>query len=267
MAKGIYTGVNSTAQKVKKIYIGVNGVARKIKKGYIGDENGIARLFYSSGIPLAELPVGSLVSLNESGSPVTFYVAKHDYESGLNGTGRTLLVRKNIHSKIQWHTTHEAKYDVSYIDTWLNSTYKPKLDATIRTMIGKTKFYYDPSPLREDASTLNRSIFLLSVTELNLAKSGWQVESGYVTQLGTALPIASTLQIAYLENGDIESQWTRTPYNYVTYDKRYAVIASGSNWDYKYVTYTDGVRPVFTLPGTMEVNSTPNADGSYTVLV
>lgn len=48
MAKGIYTGVNSTAQKVKKMYIGVDGKARKIKKGYIGDENGIARIFYTS---------------------------------------------------------------------------------------------------------------------------------------------------------------------------------------------------------------------------
>ena len=243
-------------------------IGSETKDAYVGDANGIARLFYSTGIPLAELPVGSLVSLNESGSPVNFYVAKHDYESGLNGAGRTLLVRKNLHSKIQWHTEHEVKYASSNIDSWLNSTYRLTLDSAIRSAIGTTKFYYDPSQLKEDASTLSRSVFLLSVTELNLAKDGWQVDSGYVTQLGTALPIASTLQNAYLDgSSDIESQWTRTPYNYMTYEERYAVVVGNSNWDYKYVTYLNGVRPVFTLPETMEVNSTPNADGSYTVLV
>lgn len=39
--------------------------------------------------------VGSVVKLKEDGVLVDFYVAKHDYESGLNGVGRTLLVRKD----------------------------------------------------------------------------------------------------------------------------------------------------------------------------
>lgn len=49
MAKVIYSGVNSTARKVKNLYIGVNNTARKIKKGYIGVNN-IARQCYSSDI-------------------------------------------------------------------------------------------------------------------------------------------------------------------------------------------------------------------------
>lgn len=45
---GFYIGVDGKARKVKGIYIGVDGVARKVKKGYIGDENGKARLCWTS---------------------------------------------------------------------------------------------------------------------------------------------------------------------------------------------------------------------------
>lgn len=48
----------------------------------------------ATGTPLSDIPEGTLVKINESGSPVEFYVAKHDYETGLNGAGRTLLVRR-----------------------------------------------------------------------------------------------------------------------------------------------------------------------------
>ena len=43
----------------------------------------------NSGLPLSYLPEGSRVAINESGSPVLLDLAKHDYESGLNGAGRT----------------------------------------------------------------------------------------------------------------------------------------------------------------------------------
>ena len=45
---GFYVGVDGKARKVKGGYVGIDGVARKIKKGYIGDENGVARLCFST---------------------------------------------------------------------------------------------------------------------------------------------------------------------------------------------------------------------------
>ena len=50
-----------------------------------------------SGIPLSDYEEGDIIKLNEGGSPVEFYVSKHDYESGLNGSGRTLVVRKDTY--------------------------------------------------------------------------------------------------------------------------------------------------------------------------
>lgn len=44
---------------------------------------------------LGSKAVMSTVKLKENGTLVEFYVAKHDYESGLNGSGRTLIVRKS----------------------------------------------------------------------------------------------------------------------------------------------------------------------------
>ena len=52
-------------------------------------------------VRLSDMEEGALVKLKESGSPVEFYVAKHDYESELNGSGRTLLVRKDCYDNRQ----------------------------------------------------------------------------------------------------------------------------------------------------------------------
>ena len=43
-----------------------------------------------TGIAIGNLDEGAIITLNENASPVEFYVAKQDYESELNGAGRTL---------------------------------------------------------------------------------------------------------------------------------------------------------------------------------
>lgn len=79
----------------------------------------------------------------------------------------------------------------SAIDSWLNGTYKNLLDADIRGVIGTTKIKYTPGNGNNTVGTLERAIFLLSATELNRSASWFNVE-------GTALEIASSLQIAYM---------------------------------------------------------------------
>lgn len=152
---------------------------------------------------LGNKSVGSIVKLKENGVLVDFYVAKHDYENGLNGSGRTLVVRKDCYDTRQWHTSNVNAYATSAIDTWLNSTYKNLLDADIRGVIGTTKIKYTPGNGNTTVGTLERAIFLLSVTELGRSAS-------YANTEGTALSIASSLQIAYL-NGSAVVQWTRSP--------------------------------------------------------
>lgn len=75
---------------------------------------------------------------------------------------------------------------------------------------------------------------------------------------GTALEIASSLQIAYM-NGSAVVQWTRSPGTDSSY---YAVClyANGNVYNDN-CTYTYGSRPAFTLPSTLSVSD----DGTVSV--
>lgn len=204
---------------------------------------------------LGNKSVGSIVKLKENGVLVDFYVAKHDYENGLNGSGRTLVVRKDCYDTRQWHTSNVNAYATSAIDTWLNSTYKNLLDADIRGVIGTTKIKYTPGNGNTTVGTLERAIFLLSVTELGRSASFANTE-------GTALSIASSLQIAYL-NGSAVVQWTRSPYT--IYTDGACCLGTNGGVDGNYCVHTYGSRPAFTLPSTLSVsvNTAPTISGSY----
>lgn len=211
----------------------------------------------SFGLPLSSLAEGALAKLNESGSSVNFYLAKHDYESGLNGAGRELLVRKDCYDTRAWHNPSINAYATSAIDTWLNGTYKGLLDSKVQDMIGTTKFYYTPGNGNYTVTTLGRGVFLLSFTELGMS-------DGYARTEGSALPIAINLKIAHL-NGSAVYQWTRSPSTQVT-NSAFRLDTSGNGGTA--LCYGDlGSRPCFTLPVTALVNPTPNADGSYTLMV
>lgn len=199
-----------------------------------------------SGTMLSDIEEGELVKLNENGSPVEFYVAKHDYEPDLNGAGRTLLVRKDCYDNRVWDNGNVNAYASSDLDSWFNSTYKNMLDADIRSLIGTTKIRYTPSKSNWTVGTLERAVFALSATELGQSASWFNVE-------GSALPIASTLQVAHL-NGSTNTQWTRSPY---AYDAGGAVfLHSSGDVRSNYCSYSHGSRPSFTLPSTILADDT-----------
>lgn len=198
---------------------------------------------------LGQVAVGTLVKLNENGSPVKFYVAKHDYESGLNGAGRTLLVRKDVYEQLWWNNSSVNTYASSEVDNRLNSTYKSVLDGEVQELIGTTKIQYTPGNGNWAVETLERAVFLLSLTELGKSRTT------YANVEGSALPIASTL-IRVLFGGGPFTQWTRTP-NTSSGTSVWALEINGDEGTFGTIA-TAGVRPAFTLPGTLFVQS----DGS-----
>lgn len=207
------------------------------------------------GGTLSNLPVGSILKILEGGVLTDFYVAKHNYESGLNGAGRTLLVRKDCYDLRQWHSSLVNAYASSDIDSSLNSGYKPLFSSEIQAAIGTTRFYYTPGNGNLTVDTLSRAVFLLSVTELGKTAT-------YANAEGTALPIASTLQIAY-DDGYAVTQWTRTPATHATGSACYLQKngrLGGHTCTDKYWS-----RPVFTLPAKAPCEL--NADGSFTLLL
>lgn len=147
-----------------------------------------------------------------------------------------------------WDSGNVNAYASSDLDSWFNSTYKNMLDADIRSLIGTTKIRYTPGNGNNTVGTLERAIFALSLTELGQSHS-------YANTEGSALPIASTLRIAY-RNGSATTQWTRSPY---TNSTSYAWwLISNGNIDLNNCGNSYGSRPAFTLPSSLYVSD----DGS-----
>ena len=206
------------------------------------------------GIPLGSIAEGTIVYVNENGSPAAFYVAKHNYESGLNGDGRTLLVRKDCYDLRNWGkvpTEDRLSWEDSTILPWLNSDYMELLDSKIKNVIGSTNYRYsyvyrntatDKNLVRK--RTRADAVFLLSMTELGVPT---------YSDGTTALPIASTLRPAYY-NGSTVEQWSRNPTkgNYTNAEIVTKVLnAISSN---KRVSDTAGARPALSLPAETMVN-------------
>lgn len=197
---------------------------------------------------LGNKATGSIIKLKENGTLVDFYVAKHDYESGLNGSGRTLVVRKDVYDLRAWHSSNVNAWASCTLRSWLNSTYKALLDSDIQSLMGTTTYYYTPGNGSWSVTTRSDAVFQLSATELGQSQSWFNTE-------GSALPIASTLKIAY-KDGSATTQWTRSPY---TSSASYAVfLGSNGNVYGGYCTNTYGSRPAFTLPSNLYVSD----DGS-----
>lgn len=197
----------------------------------------------SSGKPLGDFSEGDIIQLNEGGDPVDFYVACHNYEQSLNGAGRTLVVRKDVYDQRAWHSSNVNAWASCTMRSWLNGDYKALLGPEIQEAMGTTTYRYTPGNGNNTVTTRSDAVFLLSLTELGQSHS-------YANTEGSALPIASTLRIAY-RNGSATTQWTRSV---DTNDTRNAIYLSSDGTVYNSLcTFSDGSRPVFTLPSDFRI--------------
>lgn len=200
-------------------------------------------MFLRRGLPqrLSGLNEGRIIKLNESGEPVEFYVACHNYEAALNGVGRTLIVRKECYDNRIFGNENNA-YANSALDSWLCNTYINLLDAGIQAAIGATKFYYTPGNGNKTVTTLQRKIFQLSVTELLGNGTLYNEE-------GSKLPIAEVLKIGTID-GAATKQLTRTPTITNSTTAIYVIGADGRSATQN-CGGTGGSRPAFTLPSNL----------------
>lgn len=197
----------------------------------------------SSGKHLGDFSEGDIIQLNEGGVPVDFYVAKHDYESALNGAGRTLVVRKDVYDQRAWHSSNVNAWASCSMRSWLNGDYKALLGPEIQEAMGTTTYHYTPGNGNTSVSTRSDAVFLLSATELGRSTTYANVE-------GSALPIASTLQIAY-QWGSATTQWTRSPYT--DYANGAWMLNSIGSIRGGVCTNARGSRPAFTLPSDFRI--------------
>ena len=195
----------------------------------------------SADILLGNIAEGQVVKINENGTPTEFYVAKHNYEPTLNGTGRTCLIRKLLYDYRQWNNTAVNTYANSAIDTWLNSTYKNLLDSVAQGLIGTTQFYFTPGNANMTVRTLERAVFLASIAELGKAPAYANVE-------GTAFNMAGLIPATI--NGNAENQWTRSPETDGTTSVVIGSFLGGAGTLAANRADQGCSRPCFTLPST-----------------
>lgn len=199
---------------------------------------------------LGSLTEGSIIYLNESGTPVPFYVAKQNYEPDYN-TNRTLVVRKYAVMQGQWNSSGVNTYNGSTIDTWFNSTYLSTLDSDAQTAIGTTNIPAT-SPYNSGVIRLEKGVFALSATELNQTSSKINTE-------GTVIPITYTI----LGIASTGSLWTRSPGNSST-SAAIAIVTSGTG-DTQTVTNSYKYLPAFTLPSTFTAYLDEPTTGLYDI--
>lgn len=187
--------------------------------------------FTTAAYNLFDVVEGDIVLMDEGGSVAEFIVAKHDYESELNGAGRTLLVRKHYAAIMAWNSTWST-YASSNVSSWLNGEYFDSFSSAQKQAIDKTTIYYTPgfsdsycNSGSSKVTTMAKSVFLLSYHELGYDAEGsdvpgWTTSSpSYKHNEGTPLPNASEILKAMIAS-DTEGAdrgrciWTRTPYLY-----------------------------------------------------
>lgn len=212
----------------------------------------------STGILASTLPVGSTVKLMEGGTAVEYLVVNQGlpsnsslYDASCDGTW---LLRKDIHSNRQWHTSDVNAYASSAINTWLNGDFFNSLGSIEKATIKQVKIPYRKNgglggTDQSGANGLSCKIFLLSGYEVGWTSSDnpyFPIDgaklSYFESVTGTS---ANNKRIANL-NGSATDWWLRSP---LPHNSDYVwLVGSRGNYGSYYASSSLGIRPTVILP-------------------
>lgn len=237
MAHG--TRVNGTAYGITGGKCLVGGTGYKIKKGrtLIGG-TGYDITF---GTPLGSIQEGQVIQIHENGVAVDYFVARHNYEAGLNGNGGTLVFRKPSAGEVVWDSGG-ASYSESEIDAWLNTTFLNRLSLGAINAIRATKIESAPASSWQ-ASVIERKIFLPSLLELGDSGNHAPIE-------GEMIPASSLI----IDNGELPGAfWTRSNSVNDSY-MAYSMRRDGRVYEDP-KPYTNPIRPMFVLDSNADIST------------
>ena len=204
--------------------------------------------------PISNLAEGTIVNFPEFGRTSEFYVVKHNYQSDINGEGRTLLLRKNAYttSRFDWNAnsqTGTALYPNSTVSNLLtNNYYVSAFSDAVKQLISTTNIYYCSEYDETTVGQIAKSVFLLSPYEYGYTQ---RPSSSIRPSLGEYLSVAVTARESY------SSAWSRQTFS--SADQAY-FLGGGSG----YITnvtnkiYTYDVYPAFTIPSDTLIDSSGN---------
>jgi hypothetical protein len=195
---------------------------------------------------LSTMPQGTIVLVNEDGTPVEYVLLKHDYEADLNGAGRSLLIRKESAGKTKWDDG---------LNTWADSMLKAtldshmmKYDSDVQAAIQDTRIEMTPTYSVNTVSIMNIPVFLLSANEL------WSSQNVGANKEGEYIEGAKQYahNITWLRS-IVPSGWSN------------AVMISSSGT--AYATNISQDRDYQPCIAPMNAYAKPNGDGRYILVV
>lgn len=215
---------------------------------------------------IKDLAIGDgYVYLTEDDVKVKFYVLRHNYESSLNGMGRTMFCRESPATSGTHTTSNLNSYapDSNNEATWYKETYANKFSDKVRGLIGTTKYIGqyvrmsytqtgNPSKSVLESDTYESSFFPISTAEVG----------GSDFSDGSALSSAAISRISSIRTRYGSGIWTRSPSwtstgnstsgfprRYYYANGQYISSASGSSLSTAEGTYGSsyGYLPCFTL--------------------
>lgn len=237
---------------------------------------------------IKDLAIGDgYVYLMEGSTKVKFYVLAHNYESGLNGKGRTLFCRESPATsgiRCQTGDSYSLGWDyVYYVSTrvdneiykYLNSTYPSSFTSAVKKWIATTRYkaYHssssDSSPSYFDLKTFDTAFFTISEAEA-------VTSAGHSD--GSLLSKEARTRLEKIFTAYGSGIWTRTHSNvdsghedddgsrdYYYANGLYLSAVSNSGWGVFSTGYSYnghyGYLPCFTLPETLYIDK----DGFPTV--
>lgn len=222
---------------------------------------------------IKNLAIGDgFVYLMEGSTKVKFYALSHNYESRLNGKGRTLFCRESPAGS-GTHTTsakEDYRVDSNNEDAWYKNTYVNKFSGEVRKLIGMTKYigqYVHMTYTQSGNPTGNAEIYSETYESSFFPLSTAEVALRAFAD-GSALSSAAISRIASIQTRYGSGIWTRSPSRVLTgtnstgfpkyyyANSQYISGASGSSLSTAEGTpgSSYGYLPCFTLPETLYID-------------
>ena len=218
-----------------------------------------------AGTPVSELAVGTLIKINENGSPVEYMVVNQGlpssmYDESCNGTW---VVRKDIYTTRSWDTS-DNDYKNSDIHPYLNGTFLNLFGNSIKNAIKQVKIPYQngtgsDGSVASGANGLSCIIFLLSGYELGWTRSDnsrFLQDGAKLSYFGSGTSDAANNKRIANYNGNATYWWLRSPDAGNT--NRAWTVTLGGGCDPRACGAIHGVRPAFVLDPTAEVDENLN---------
>lgn len=224
---------------------------------------------------LGSVAVGTVVKINESGSPVNYLVVHQGLPSSMYDAScyGTWVLRQDIYQYILWNSTNYSTLSGSTIMTTMASML-PLYDSFIQSAIKTVKIPYcvggPSSTVLSGTDGLSCQIFPLGGYEVGYTKNyatGIPMDGSVLQYFVDTSVSAEEKRVSNFE-GEASEWWLRTP-NTNKLDQSYRITSDGSITIGVVNLSKFGIRPAFILPQNLYVddngNITQPAPASITV--